>query len=505
MTQLTSDRTLRYNAKDAVATIRAAEGFMHEVWNGPYKETYYHTLSILDPLMYMMIRGVRVNMGELEKMKRKCDGLINQYQIKLNELCGRTLNANSPTDCKKYFYIEKGIPPYTKRGSKGSTVTCDDKALQRLARGTTARKGFEEARIIQRIRQLQKLKGTYLDIVFDEDQRMRCSYNPRGTRFGRLSSSKTIFETGMNMQNLPPAFMQFLEADEDRIIISFDKAKAEWVVMAYISGDAAMIHAVESGVDVHAFTASTMFKVPIEIVKLEDKAVGKETDPDTITSIRTAMQEMKPYLERWLPRTMSMRQCGKKSNHGLNYDEQAGMFGLINEISVKEADAIINFYHGGYPGIKRYYGTVQGKLTEDRTLYNLFGRPYNFRDKWGDDLFKSAYSFVPQSTVGELVNRAMERIYNDDSQSTENLELLMQVHDSLDFQTTYSDLDQLVKCIRTIQGYMSIELEAGGRRFTIGTDLKAGFTFGALKELNLALPDEQLKASLKTLIDEKAA
>ena len=145
MTQLTSDRTSRYNAKDAVATIRSSEGFMHEVWNGPYKETYYHTMSILDPLMYMMIRGVRVNQGELAKMKLKCDGLIGQYQVKLNQAdVGGPAMLIVRRDCKSYFYVEKGIPAYTKRSGKGSIVTCDDKALQRLARGTALGKDLKK-------------------------------------------------------------------------------------------------------------------------------------------------------------------------------------------------------------------------------------------------------------------------------------------------------------------------------------------------------------------------
>ena len=51
---------------------------------------------------------------------------------------------------------------------------------------------------------------------------------------------------------------------------------------------------------------------------------------------------------------------------------------------------------------------------------------------------------------------------------------------------------------------MTTELEAGGRRFTIGTDLKAGFNFGDLKEISLNLPDDKLKDHLKALIDDKA-
>jgi DNA polymerase-1 len=504
MSYTTSDSMLKYNAKDAVGTLQIANKVVPEIISEGYEDTYNHTLSLLRPLMYMMIRGVKVDLAELAKMKVKVDATIIQHQERLNTIAGKPLNVNSAKDLKQYFYSDKGVKPYTKynKASGKSSETVDDKALQRLARPTSQRDGFEEARLIQRIRQLRKLKGTYLDIVFDKDQRLRCSYNPRGTRFGRLSSSKTIFETGMNMQNLPPAFQKFLVADEDRLILGFDKKQAEWVVVAYISGDASMIKAVESGVDVHTYTASEMFKIPQSIIKQEHKILGSESDVDTIAIKRNQMDFLKPYMRHWLPRNMSMRQCGKKSNHGLNYDETAPMFALINEISEKEADVIIEFYHRIYPGIRQWYERTRSQLSKDRTLVNLFGRKYRFLEKWGPDLFKSAYSYGPQSTVGELVNRAMDSIYDDTSDDTRDLEILMQVHDSIDFQDQYADVPRLVRSIRKVQRYMDIPLQAHGRQFTIGTDLKIGWSMGDMHEIDLRLSDDELIAGIEEFLQK---
>jgi len=502
--QLTSDKELLYNAKDSAATLRIASELLPEIEKGGYTDTYRHTIELIQPLIYMMIRGVKVDQIKLQEMKTKCEGLIAQYQKKLNELCGRVINPNSPDDCQRYFYGEKGIKPYTKRNAKGgSSVTVDDKALQRLARDTAGRRGFEEARIIQRIRQLRKLKGTYLEITFDKDMRLRCSYNPRGTRFARISSSKTVFDTGMNMQNLPPAFMQFLVADTGNIFITFDKRQAEWVVVAYASGDASMIKAVESGLDTHTYTASEMFKVPMDIIKMEHKLLGSESSPDEIERKRKDMDFLQPYLRQWLPRNMSMRQCGKKSNHGLNYDEKERMFALINEISDKEAKVIIDFYHRIYPGIRRWYDTVQNKLSKDRTLENLFGRKQRFLDRWGPDLFKSAYSYIPQSSVGELVNRGLVKIYRNSEEYSKELEILMQVHDSIDLQIPIIDVHRIVKCIRMVAAAMDHKFYANGREFSIATDLKIGFTLGTLTEIDLSLNDEELEKAIGSYISEQ--
>lgn len=493
----TSDQELMYNAKDAAATRLIYDAVNQEVSSQGHQDTFEHTVSLFGPLQYMMIRGVRVDHEALASLKKKCEIDITNYQAELNQIAGRPLSPNSPKDLIRYFYGEKGVAPYTKKNGKGgSSVTVDDKALQRLAKGTSARAGFKEAKLIQRIRGLSKLKGTYLDIIFDKDGRLRCSYNTRGTRFGRLSSSKTIFSTGMNMQNLPPAFQKFLVADPGKVLLKFDKRQAEWVVVAYASGDASMINAIESGLDTHAYTASQMFNVPIDIVKKEHKLIEHESDPEKIKAARMQMDFLKPYLDKWLPRTTSMRQCGKKSNHALNYDETARMFSFINEITEKEAQVIIDFYHRIYPGIRSWHEFIRNKLSTDRTLENCFGRRYRFLERWGSDLFKSAYSYNPQSTVGELVNRAMVGVYYDSSPETAGLEIMQQVHDDIKFQIDYSNPDHMVRCIRVIQRYMDPELRTGGRTFHIATDAKIGFAMDPMEEIEINGTDAQLLESI---------
>jgi len=451
----------------------------------------------------MMTRGIKVDHDRLAGVKKDVDRQMLALEEQISEKCGRWVNPNSPKDCKAYFYIEKGIPPYTKyvKNTGKSTITVDDKALQRIARGTSARKGLFEAKLMQDYRRLRKLKGTYLDIVFDKDSRMRCSYNPRGTKFGRLSSSKTVFGTGMNMQNLPEAFLGFLVSDDGMIFIELDLRQAEWVVVAYDSGDASMINAVEEGLDVHIYTASQMFGIPIDIIQFEDKILGHISDPEEIGKKRLLIKELDPYRDNWMPRTMSMRQCGKKSNHGLDYDERKKTFALTNEITEREAQVIIEFYHRIYPGIRRWYERIQTQLGTDRTLINCFGRKCRFLDRWNDDLFKAAYSFNPQSTVGETVNRGMVDIYNSKSSSLAAWEILRQVHDSINFQAPDSNPKILAEGIKHAAMYLSPTLFAGGREFKIAIDLKIGYSLDKMQEIPITDMDTLTK-SIREKISE---
>lgn len=139
------------------------------------------------------------------------------------------------------------------------------------------------------------------------------------------------------------------------------------MVVAYASGDANMISAVERGIDVHTHTASLMFHADPDIIKMENKIVGHSTDADYIRELRQE-QLSEFYDARW-PRTMSLRQCGKKSNHGLNYDEGANGFALINEIEIPEARRIVALYHQIYP--ESGFGTKASSVIYNETERSL--------------------------------------------------------------------------------------------------------------------------------------
>jgi len=476
---------LAYNALDSACTLAVHDAIWPDITPQGFTPAYQLTTDLFPVLTFMQTRGIKVDHTALEKTRDEIVASAATKQEELNQLCGRELNVNSSKDCQQYFYVELGIPPYYNEGS----VTVDDLALQRMSRGTAKRPGLRQAKLVQEIRGLQKLHGTYLNIEFDADGRMRCSYNPRGTKFGRLSSSKTIFGTGTNNQNLPQEFKKFLVADDGYVLWEVDKRQAEWVVMAYLTGDANMIRVIEDGKDTHIHTASLMFGAEPDLIEYENKLVGNNSDPDTIRSIRESDVALAKYADGF-PRTMSARQCGKKSNHGLNYDEGFVKFALINEMEQSEGKRIVTMYHLIYPGIKVYYQTVQRLLQRDRALTNCFGRKVRFMDAWGPDLWKAAYSMLPQSSVVDSLNMGMVKTYKDDwlTHTQEcNIDVLAQVHDSVLHQLpiAVATSPRFQECITRVFDYCSPELNYNGRFFKIATDMKLGLNWGGYhKELN---------------------
>jgi DNA polymerase I-like protein with 3'-5' exonuclease and polymerase domains len=487
------DKLYVYNAIDAACTFECRNAFWNDLNEEGFRPAYDMTIRLYEPLMFMMTRGIKVDRAALQETSNDIAKARDTALEELYKIVGYEINPNSPKQVQNYFYVEKGIPPY--KGRDGS-VTADDRALQRIARGTSQRKGLREASLIQQIRGYDKLRSSYLEIQFDSDNRLRGAYNPRGTKFGRLSSGKTVFDTGCNLQALDPAFKKFLVADDDYFFIEKDKRQAEWVVVAYLSGDARMLHVVQNGIDPHLYTGTMMTierlsyelrkeakeEAVAALVREEHKLIGMRNDEEEIRALRLSNPRLKPW-HPFMPRTMSVRQAGKKANHGLNYDEEYRMFALMNEILENEAKQIITAYHRVYVGIRtQFHEWVKQQLSRnDRMLVNCFGRRIRFLDQWGKDLWKSAYSAIPQSTVVDSINQGMCDSYEDESISVKaNVDLLAQTHDSVLYQFPKRLLNspEAWRISQAIDDYISPTMEYNGRSFTIPTDTKVGWNWG---------------------------
>lgn len=434
-------------------------------------ETYRVYTELLHPMLYMQTRGIRVDTEGMRVSSEALSKLIEERQEQLNKIVGRELNTASWKQKQDYFYGEKGIAPYKDR--KTGKDTTDAEALKRIAR-----KGFKEASIILEMMHAQKLKSSYLEVKLGEDKRLRSAFG--FTRSGRLTSSEDIFGEGLNVQTFPhpkkfynepnePSsgvrlrvdFRKFILADEGYILYNLDKAQAENRIVAYIAPDLNMIDAFERGIDIHKRTASLIFGKPIEEISSEDGSCSLGNG------------------------SRSERYFGKEANHALNYGLGVDHFAMRLEVSNREAKMIIDKYFSGYPGVRMYHNWVQNKLKKDRTLINCFGRAYNFLDRIGDDTLSDALYFIPQSTVGDLINRwGILRLWKERATTFDGLEILNQIHDAIMFQIPISlGVERHWEMIETLNKNLNQELEWKGRRFSIPTDLKVGLVYADMDEL----------------------
>jgi len=94
----------------------------------------------------------------------------------------------------------------------------------------------------------------------------------------------------------------------------------------------------------------------------------------------------------------------------------------------------------------------------------------------GPALFRNAYSYKPQSTVAELLNRGLIKMANDPRLGKDafDLRMLTTVHDSVLFQFHKNQIPNLLQILLIIKDHMTHTFTYKGRSFTIGLDAKIG-------------------------------
>jgi len=445
-----------YNAKDSAVTIEVKPPIIEELDRMQNTEAFVEQNNLINPLLYMQAHGIKVDIEGLKKAREDTIKQIDAKQEELNQIVGHDINVKSSQQLQAYFYGKHKVKPYLKKG----VPTCNETALKRLARKTTTHKAFPEATIVLDIVHLRTILSNFIEVKLDKDERLRCSFNPIGAAdSGRLSSSKTIFKTGMNIQNQPEELRKYYVVDDGYIGYNMDLSQAENRIWAYVAPDFNMIRAFEEGIDIHSQTAALIFGLPIEEVSREDGSCP----------IGSGLH--------------SQRFWGKKANHGLNYDLGYKTFALYYEISEREAKFIVDRYHTAYPGVRQGHAWIRTQLGRNRTLTNCRGRKRLFLDKWGDSLFKEAYSYIPQSTaVGKLNNDGLNYVYyNQDL--FRPVRLMNQVHDSIYFQISLDEPWEVhAECILLIKKNLETPLEWQGRKFSIPCDLEVGFNMGKWKK-----------------------
>lgn len=142
--------------------------------------------------------------------------------------------------------------------------------------------------------------------------------------------------------------------------------------------------------------------------------------------------------------TKLQRQQTKGFVHGTNYAGKPPTMAKTVGLTTHEADQAQKRWFSAHPGILEWHRRTEMQLQTTRTVYNMFGyRRFYFERIEG--LLPQALAWNPQSTVGIVTNRGLMNIYQDLPQ----VQLLLQVHDSLVFQIPHNAVGTLLPKIKT--------------------------------------------------------
>jgi len=116
--------------------------------------------------------------------------------------------------------------------------------------------------------------------------------------------------------------------------------------------------------------------------------------------------------------------------HGLNYRMQIMKLAETTGLSLREAADAYNRYHRINPELRRWWQATEQQATKTKTLFNLYGRRWVLTELITEQTLESIVAFVPQSTIGDKVNRVIYMAEEDDDWPSD-ARIALNIHDAL--------------------------------------------------------------------------
>lgn len=435
-----ADTYFRYCAKDSAVTLEICEA-QDNVLKGKSYEHYRKNVQMLNPLLYMELRGIRYDQ---EKIKTKLTETKEKIELVGRDLCAHAKGelrgekgSLSAKRLQKALYETLGYEPQYKKeqGRKTEKLTSDIEALLHL------RKKLPQDEFLNGILRHRHLEGIIetLQIQPDGDGRVRCGYNVVGTETGRLTCYTSPTGAGANLQTITKSLRSNYVADPEYDFFQCDLEGADgWTVAAHCArlGDWTMLDDYNAGIK------------PAKVIGLL-YYFGPQINQLDRDSLKFCCDKIFPLV---LERVGKWLYLGcKRVQHGSNY-----LMGIptmllnIMKDSYKEsgepvymehsiARALQDLYFSRYPGVRIWHKWGESKLVADGQLTSASGQTRTFFGRrFGKDIHDTVKEFLahePQSNTTWATNLAMLNLWNDRENRRPDgsliIEPLHQVHDAL--------------------------------------------------------------------------
>lgn len=371
-------------------------------------------LPLCEVLFDMETAGFKVDYDALSDSGRNFKARLDGLEKKIREYAeDEELNVNSPVQLGEVLFgkMKLGKAKKTKRGYSTSAETLES---------------VEDAHpivpLILEYRRIQKLFSTYVEglkpLIDRTTGLVFTSFNQTVTATGRLSSKEP------NLQNIPVREEEgrelrkfFVPRDCEHILIGADYSQIELRLLAAFSGCEGLIKAFTEGHDVHAETASKVFKVSLAEV------------------------------------TPEMRRAAKAVNFGIIYG--ISEYGLAKSLKVSPAAAkeYIAGYFREYPEVKKYMddnvvfaktnGYAVTLLKRRRYIREINSSNFNLRS-FGE---RAAMNMPLQGSSADIIKLAMLGVHDRLKKEGLSSKLILQVHDELIIDALRSETERIKKIL----------------------------------------------------------
>ena len=376
-----------------------------DLWN-LYNEV---ELPLVEVLRDMEKAGVRVDVTKLKQAESTLTDELNGIEQRIYDLAGGPFNINSPRQVGELLFDKLKLDTKAKKSKTGQYSTSEEVLVALKDR-------HEIVGLILDYRELKKLISTYIATLpgyIAEDGKIHTTYNQTVTATGRLSSSNP------NLQNLPIRserrrfIREAVIPDDGCLFLSADYSQIELRLMAHFSQDEHMLAAFRTGQDIHAATAARIYGLPIEQI------------------------------------TKDQRRKAKTANFGIIYGISA--FGLAQQLdcSRTEAKQLIDDYFAAFPRVISYIESQKELARQRGYAETLFGRKRYLPDIHSQNATvrsfaeRNAVNAPIQGTAADIIKMAMVSIHRRFKEENLQAQMIMKVHDELNFNVPAAEIDRV--------------------------------------------------------------
>ncbi|MES2344411.1 MAG: DNA polymerase I [Chlamydiota bacterium] len=373
-------------------------------------------LPLIPVLLRMERRGIFVDIEKLSELSCDLNKRLSLLQEEIYVLAEETFNLNSPKQLSVILFEKLGIKP-PKKTTTGYSTAAD--VLESLQNKHPIIKNILEYRT------LEKLRSTYVDSlpnqILPKTGRIHCTFNQSVAATGRLSCQDP------NLQNIPARSLEgrkirsaFRPEKKGWSFLAADYSQIELRLLAHLSEDPLLLTAFNAGEDIHAFTASEVFGVPLDLV------------------------------------TKEMRHRAKAVNFGILYGQQA--FGLSQglDIDFKEAAAFIDTYFMRYKKVKEFLEFCKESARKTGRAVTMTGRQRPIPDiDSKNPMLRAAAERLAintplQGTAADLIKIAMIQIDELLEKEPDLGSMILQIHDELLFECQDLHIEALKPHVKKI-------------------------------------------------------
>lgn len=444
-------------ARDACVTYELDEAMEPDIKELQVDKFYYNFLMKL-PNFYWAIeqQGFNIDKEQRNRLIKKYIEWDEKIRYELFKIVGEEVNVNSPKQIAILLYKIWNLPERKGTGEEELTSLLNLQSLIPIWNNHPEyKKGIE---LILEGRRVRKTISTYLMALPDFDGRMRTTYFPcletgrssTGQQDPPIRPTVEVIDENNKKKNkvLGTAFQtmtkhgdigqdirsQYIPDSEDEVFIQADSAQAETRIVFLLADDEEALHQLDTH-DYHALTASWFFG-------------GTESD----------------YSKKVLGYESPTRFAGKTLRHAghlgagkrraaISVNTDARKFKINIAITEAIAERALKIFHSKQPKIQQvFHASVIKCLEKNRQLYapipygfdSPIGGKRIFYERWGDELFRQAFSYIPQRTISDNTKAGGIRI----KERIPTIKIVLESHDSLLFCIPKSKVESYVPIIK---------------------------------------------------------